>query len=259
MKKAYFNWSTGKDSALALYKILNDKEHEIGTLLTNVNGEFNRVSMHGLREELLDEQAECIGLPLQKIHFPGNVTMSLYDSLMKEAMQKILTEKYEYAVFGDIFLEDLKKYRESKLAEVGLTGVFPLWKKDTKALLQEFLSLGFKAITVCVNAKLLDESFVGRVIDEQFIKDLPEGVDVCGENGEFHTFVFDGPIFKQPVNFSIGEKILRTYTANTDDSEDNCSNFSKEKNEDCYKAKVEEKSWDTGFWYCDLLPINSNT
>ena len=117
--------------------------------------------------------------------------------------------------------------------------------------------MGFKAITVCVNAKLLDESFVGRVIDEQFIKDLPEGVDVCGENGEFHTFVFDGPIFKEPVAFSIGEKVLRTYTSNMDDSEDNCSNFSETKNEDCYKDKVEKKSWDTGFWYCDLLPFKN--
>lgn len=254
MKKAYFNWSTGKDSALALYKILQEKEYEIGTLLTNVNGEFGRVSMHGLREELLDAQAKQLGLPLQKIHFPGDVTMSLYDKIMKEAMEKILEENYEYAVFGDIYLEDLKAYRDTKLQEVGLQGVYPLWKKDTKALLSEFISLGFKAITVCVNAKLLDKSFVGRVLDEQFIQDLPDNIDVCGENGEFHTFVYDGPIFANPVNFEIGEKVLKTYTANQEDSEDNCANYSKDKNEDCYKDK--QQSWDTGFWYCDLLPVN---
>lgn len=252
MKKAYFNWSTGKDSALALYKILQNKEFEIGTLLTNVNGEFGRVSMHGLREELLNEQAKQLGLPLQKIHFPGDVTMTLYDEIMKEAMQKILKENYEYAVFGDIFLEDLKAYRDKKLNEVGLKGEYPLWKQDTKLLLQEFLSLGFKAITVCVNAKLLDESFVGRVIDQSFIDNLPEEIDVCGENGEFHTFVFDGPIFKNPIDFEIGEKVLRTYKANTDTSDDNCSNYSKDKNEDCYKEKESQQTWDSGFWYCDL-------
>tara|TARA_B100000809_G_scaffold149298_1_gene146793 strand:- start:6426 stop:7193 length:768 start_codon:yes stop_codon:yes gene_type:complete len=253
MKKAYFNWSTGKDSALALYKIMQAKEFEIGTLLTNVNAEFGRVSMHGLREELLDEQVKNIGLPLQKIYFPGDVTMSLYDEIMKEAMQNILEEKYEHAVFGDIFLEDLKAYRNTKLVEVGLEGVYPLWKKETKTLLQEFLDLGFKAITVCVNAKLLDESFVGRIIDKNFIDDLPQGVDVCGENGEFHTFVFDGPIFNKPVAFKIGEKVLKTYTANSEDSEDDCSNFTEDKNEDCYKEKKSQQSWDSSFWYCDLL------
>ena len=255
MRKAYFNWSTGKDSALALYKILQDKEYKIGTLLTNVNGEFSRVSMHGLREELLDKQIESIGIPLQKIHFPGDVSMSLYDQIMKEAMVKIIDQGYKYAVFGDIFLEDLKKYRDKKLSEVGLKGKYPLWKQDTRSLLQEFIELGFKAITVCVNAKLLDKSFVGRIIDEQFISDLPEGVDLCGENGEFHTFVFDGPIFKKPVAFDIGDKVLRTYQANTDSSDDNCSNFSDDKNEDCYKEKKDQQSWDTGFWYCDLLPV----
>lgn len=254
MKKAYFNWSTGKDSALALYKMFQNKEFEIGTLLTNVNGEFGRVSMHGLREELLEEQVKQIGLPLQKIHFPGDVSMSLYDEIMKEAMQKILEEKYEYAVFGDIFLEDLKAYRDKKLKEVGLEGIYPLWKQDTTILLQEFLNLGFKAITVCVNAKLLDESFVGRIIDQSFIDDLPEGVDICGENGEFHTFVFDGPIFKKPVSFEIGEKVLRTYKATTDTSDDNCGNYSKDKNEDCFKEKKEQQTWDSGFWYCDLIP-----
>jgi uncharacterized protein (TIGR00290 family) len=254
MKKSYFNWSTGKDSALALYKILQQKEYTVEKLITSVNSDFGRVSMHGLREELLDLQVQNLGFPLQKIHFPGDVTMSLYDKIMKENMQKIQQENFEYAVFGDVFLEDLKAYRDAKLAEVGLQGVYPLWKQDTKALLNEFLDLGFKAITVCVNAKLLDKSFVGRVLDEQFIADLPEDVDVCGENGEFHTFVFDGPVFKKPVAFEIGEKVLRTYRPNSEATDDSCSNDSKNKNEDCCQDKTAEKSWDTGFWYCDLLP-----
>ncbi|WP_455685115.1 Dph6-related ATP pyrophosphatase, partial [Tenacibaculum discolor] len=135
-----------------------------------------------------------------------DVNMELYNSTMKSQMMEFVGNEVKYSIFGDIFLEDLKNYRDSKLAEVGLSGVYPLWKQNTKKVLQEFLDLGFKAITVCVNAKLLGKEFVGRVIDEEFVKDLPNNVDVCGENGEFHTFVFDGPIFKQPVNFKIGEK-----------------------------------------------------
>lgn len=241
MKKAYFNWSSGKDSALALYKILTQKEYEIGTLLTNVNQEFSRVSMHGLQEELLDAQARNIGLPLQKLYFPADVTMELYNQKMKEEITGLKSQGYEYAVFGDIFLEDLKAYRDSKLAEVPVRGVYPLWKQDTRALLTEFLALGFKAITVCVNAKLLGEEFVGRVIDEQFIKDLPDEVDVCGENGEFHTFVFDGPIFSKPVEFTVGEKVLRSYTLHEEDADN------------CHQSKEAQKSYDTSFWYCDLV------
>ena len=221
MKKAYFNWSSGKDSALALYKIQQEKEYNVDLLITNVNQEFERVSMHGLHEDLLERQAESIGIKLQKNYFPADVTMDLYNKLMQEKMKVLLDQKYTHAIFGDIFLEDLKKYRETKLAEVGVTGVFPLWKKDTKKVLEEFLVLGFKAITVCVNAKLLGEEFVGRVIDQQFINDLPENVDVCGENGEFHTFVFDGPNFKFPIDFKIGEKVLKSYTLHDDDN-DNC-------------------------------------
>ena len=240
MKKTYFNWSSGKDSALALYKVLQNPEYNVDVLVTTVNKNFDRVSMHGLRNELLYKQAESIGINLKTIEFPADVTMDLYSEIMKEAMDSLVEQKYSHTIFGDIFLEDLKAYRDTKLAEVNMTGVYPLWKKDTKELLQEFLDLGFKAITVCVNAKLLGEEFVGRVIDEQFIKDLPENVDVCGENGEFHTFVFDGPIFNNPIDFRVGEKTLRSYTLH-DDDDDNC-----------YQAKKEDASHDTSFWYCDL-------
>ena len=231
MKKAFFNWSTGKDSALALFLILQDKSFAIDALVTTVNKKFKRVSMHGVQEKLLKQQANSIGLPLKKIYFPEEVSMDLYGEIMKEHMQQLVDEGFEFSVFGDIFLEDLKEYREKKLAELNLKGVFPLWKKDSKELISQFIALGFKAITVSVNAKLLDKSFVGRVIDEQFIADLPEGVDVCGENGEFHTFVFDGPIFTKPIDFNIGEKVLKNYEKN------------------------ENTNWETSFWYCDLIPV----
>ena len=240
MKKTYFNWSSGKDSALALYKILQDPTYNLDLLVTTINKDFNRVSMHGLRNELLLKQAKSIGINLKTIEFPADVTMDLYAEIMKEAMDSLVENKYSHTIFGDIFLEDLKAYRDTKLAEVHITGVYPLWKKDTKEVLQEFLDLGFKAITVCVNAKLLGEEFVGRVIDEQFIKDLPDNVDVCGENGEFHTFVFDGPIFKTPIDFTIGEKVLRSYTLH-DNEDDNC-----------HQPKKENSNHDTSFWYCDL-------
>lgn len=239
MKKAYFNWSTGKDSSLALYHILKDKEYNVTQLVTTVNKDYERVSMHGLREALLDAQAERLQLPLQKIYFPAEVSMSSYDTTMKKATSSLVEEGFKYGIFGDIFLENLRNYREEKLKEVGITGVFPLWKKDTKELLKELLALGFKAITVCVNAKLLDESFVGRILDEDFLNDLPDTVDPCGENGEFHTFVYDGPIFSSPIDFTIGEKVLKTYAASKKD-EDSCT--------------TDDSAWDTAFWYCDLIP-----
>ncbi|WP_435313622.1 diphthine--ammonia ligase [Cellulophaga fucicola] len=241
MHKTYFNWSSGKDSALALYKMQQSKTHKVDKLVTSVNASFNRVSMHGLRLPLLELQAEALGFSLQTILLDADVSMTSYNELMKSAMQDLIAEGYTHAVFGDIFLEDLKKYREDKLKEVGVTGVFPLWKQDTEQLLKELLQLGFKAITVCVNAKLLDASFCGREIDESFFNDLPEGVDPCGENGEFHTFVYDGPNFAQPVAFTIGEKVQKSYapTSNDDDN--------------CFK-KDEDTTWDTSFWYCDLIP-----
>ncbi|WP_299161981.1 diphthine--ammonia ligase [uncultured Tenacibaculum sp.] len=244
MKKAYFNWSSGKDSAYALYKVLQQGEYDIEKLITNVNQDYERVSMHGLHENLLEAQAESIGIPLEKIYFPADVTMDLYNEKMKDKTSELKSLGLNHAIFGDIFLEDLKKYRDSKLKEVGITGVYPLWKQDTKELLREFLALGFKTITVCVNAKLLGEEFVGRIIDEDFINELPDTIDVCGENGEFHTFCFDGPIFKKPVEFEVGEKVLKSYTLNKDNSQ-NCHSSTKEK----------VKNYDTSFWYCDLKKI----
>ncbi|MDI9311146.1 MAG: diphthine--ammonia ligase [Limnohabitans sp.] len=238
--KAIFNWSSGKDSALALYKILQANEFEISSLLTSVNQHYNRISMHGVRTELLDKQAESLGLPLHKMEIPEMPTMEIYEDIMKQTLTNFKNQGVTHSIFGDIFLEDLRKYREDKLALTGFKGVFPLWKIDTTDLIQEFLDLGFKTIVTCVNEKYLDKSFAGRVIDEQFIKDLPENVDVCGENGEFHTFTFDGPIFSKPIEFEVGEVVYRKY----EKPKSTVSNSA---------CDTDDTAFDYGFWYADLV------
>jgi len=225
--KTYFNWSSGKDSALALYYLLQDKNYSVDYLLTSVNSHYNRVSMHGLRKELLEKQVQAVGIPGTNIELPEQPTNAEYETIMKGKVENLLTEGYEYAAFGDIFLEDLKTYRENQLKPFGIKTVFPLWKKDTKKLMSQFIDLGFKAITVCIDGSKLDKSFAGRIIDHDFINDLPKDVDICGENGEFHTFCFDGPYFKKPVNFTKGEIIMREYNT---------------------------KGFKSKFWFCDLLP-----
>ncbi len=243
MHNTYFNWSSGKDSSLALYHILKQKKFQVSKLLTTVNQDYKRVSMHGLREELLDLQANSLGIPLEKVKLPAQVSMSSYNDVMKHQVLQLVEDGYTHCIFGDIFLEDLRKYREDQLKSVGIECVFPLWKKNTKELLLEFIELGFKAITVCVNAKYLDETFCGRLIDKEFLDELPSDVDPCGENGEFHTFVFDGPIFKHPIKFEIGEKVLRGYEP------------SKDEDDNCFTQKQDDNTnWDTSFWYCDLIP-----
>lgn len=242
MKKALFNWSSGKDSALALYKILQNPEFKIEYLLTSVNQQFQRISMHGVRVELLEKQAESIGIPLEIMQIPEMPTMEVYESVMQQTLEKLKKQDITHSVFGDIFLEDLRQYREDKLATLGFEGVFPIWKTPTKDLIQEFIDLGFKTIIVCVNERYLDKSFVGRIIDQQFIDDLPDNVDVCGENGEFHTFCYDGPIFQQPINFEIGETVYRKY----EKPKENSSNTACDSDDSTV--------YDYGFWYCDLIP-----
>jgi len=242
LKKALFNWSSGKDSALALYKILQNPEFEINCLLTSVNQQYQRISMHGVRVELLEQQAESINIPLEIMQIPEMPTMEVYENMMQQTLEKLKKKGITHSVFGDIFLEDLRKYRENKLSTLGYEGVFPIWKIPTQDLIQEFIALGFKTIVVCVNERYLDKSFVGRVIDQQFIDDLPDNVDVCGENGEFHTFSFDGPIFKKPIDFEIGEVVYRKYEKPKQDS----SNTACDTND--------STAYDYGFWYCDLIP-----
>lgn len=242
--KAIFNWSSGKDSALSLYKILNSGEYDVLCLLTSVSEQFQRVSMHGLRLELLEAQTKSIGLPLKKMMVPEMPSMESYEKAMRKVLDDLKAEGAEVSVFGDIFLEDLRAYREKKLAEVGLQGVFPLWKQDSKELINEFLRLGFRTIVTCVSEQYLGKEFVGRVIDEDFLNELPKEVDPCGENGEFHTFTFDGPLFEKPIEFEIGEIVYRKYesTSKEDSSE--------------YDCESEENSPFTyGFWYCDLKKI----
>jgi uncharacterized protein (TIGR00290 family) len=239
MKKAYLNWSSGKDAALALYKIREEGKYSVEKLLTTVNSEIARVSMHGVRKELLISQAAQLGLPLEIVELDGNMPLSEYNKVMSQRTGNLKDEGFDYSIFGDIFLEDLKRYREDQLEKIGLKALFPLWKTDTRELMREFFDAGFKAIVVCVNSRYLDKSFCGRILDEEFLASLPAEVDPCGENGEFHTFVFDGPVFKEPVKFLMGEVVEKFF--HSTDSDD-----------DCFKDKKE--SWDTAFWYCDLIP-----
>ncbi|MEM9897470.1 MAG: diphthine--ammonia ligase [Bacteroidota bacterium] len=209
--KTYFNWSSGKDSALALHYLLQNSDYQVDYLLTTVSAEHQRVSMHGLRSEILHRQLDAIGLPYGTVELAEDASHTTYERVMAEKMVQLKADGFEYAAFGDIFLEDLKKYREAQLAVCGLQGVFPIWKRDTTELIHEFIDLGFKSIVVCVNGALLDASFAGRIIDKDFIKDLPKDVDPCGENGEFHTFCFDTPYFKTTVDFQIGETVSKNY------------------------------------------------
>lgn len=230
-QKVILNWSGGKDAALALYKLQEEGIYDIQCLLTAVSSAYQRVSMHGLRLELLETQARHTGLPLVKMMVPPVPTMENYEQVTRETLTSLKKEGASFSAYGDIFLEDLRTYRDNQLRRMDLEGLFPLWKKPTAGLVREFIDLGFKAIIVCVDEKCLDKSFAGRPIDKELLDDLPAAVDPCGENGEFHSFVFDGPLFSSPVPFTKGEIVYRRYT------EENASS-----------------TIDSGLWYCDLLP-----
>ena len=234
--KTYFNWSSGKDASLALYHMQKEGMYSVAKLITSINARHDRVSMHGLRRELLEQQTKSIGLPVITVELPEEPTMEDYNQIMSRCVIKLKSEGYTHCGYGDIFLEDLRTYREEQLNPFGIMSHFPLWKRDTKEIISEFIKLGFKAIVICVKSDLLDESFVGREIDDSFINDLPQNVDPCGENGEFHTFCYNGPIFTKPVSFDIGEKVFREYRSPEQD--------------DQLKSKDS-----IGFWFCDLLPI----
>ena len=209
MEKVLFAWSGGKDSAMALYEAQKSEKYDVAALLTTVTQDYDRISMHGVRRALLEEQAAFLGIPLETVLISKHSSNEEYEAKMKEALVRYKKEDIVSVVFGDIFLEDLKKYREDNLAKVGLKGVFPIWKRDTRELAAAFIDLGFKAIITCVDSKSLDKSFAGRVFDKQFLSDLPNGIDPCGENGEFHSFVYDGPIFSRGIIFEKGQVVLR--------------------------------------------------
>lgn len=209
MKKILFAWSSGKDSAMALYKLMQSRDYDIISMITTVTEGYNRVSMHGSPIILLEEQAKSIGLPLEKIVISKQSSNEEYESKMKEVLEKYLPQGLEGVAFGDIFLEDVREYRENNLKKVNLKGIYPIWGENSVDLAHKFINNGFKAIITCVDTEQLDASFCGRLYDRNFLNDLPEGVDPCGENGEFHSFAFEGPIFKAPVKFSKGEIVLR--------------------------------------------------
>jgi len=204
-----FCWSGGKDSAMALHALRSAGDCRITALLTTITEEYDRISMHGVRRALLERQAESLGLPLHAVLIPPQCINAIYEERMKEALAQHLTRGVRRVAFGDIFLEDLRVYREKNLAQIGMQALFPIWKRGTGELARDFVGLGFRAITVCVDPRVLDASFAGRELDASFFADLPVGVDPCGENGEFHTFVFDGPVFETPIAFRVGEKVLR--------------------------------------------------
>jgi uncharacterized protein (TIGR00290 family) len=203
-----FCWSGGKDSAMALHTLLQG-HFPIAALLTTVTEIYDRISMHGVRRELLVQQAQSVGLPLHEIRIPPQCINAIYEARMEEALRIHYEAGVRTIAFGDIFLEDLRAYREKNLARIGMTALFPIWKRDTRELIRDFHAANFRAIAACVDPKVLDRSFAGRELDASFFRDLPPTVDPCGENGEFHTFVFDGPIFRKPISVRAGEVLER--------------------------------------------------
>ena len=208
-KTVVFTWSGGKESAMALYELRRTDGYEVSALLTTLTEDYDRISMHGVRRELLERQAESLGLPLEKVFIARNSSTEDYEARMKDTLERHQSRGVELVAFGDIFLQDLRQYREDNLAKLGMKAVFPLWGRDTTELAREFINVGFKAVVTCVDSNVLDRSFVGREFDEQFLSDLPSTVDPCGENGEFHSFVYDGPIFRNRILHEKGEKVLR--------------------------------------------------
>lgn len=207
--KVIFSWSGGKDSALALHRIKNDDKYEIISLITIVTEGYNRISMHGISIDLLEEQVKSIGLPLYKIVIPQQCSNEDYNHSMQKAMDFFLKQGIKTVVFGDIFLEDVRNYRITQLSQVGMNAIFPLWGKETSEISSDFIKKGFKTIISCVDIRVLDQSFSGRIYDKKFLNDLPSSCDPCGENGEFHSFVYDGPIFSKNISIKTDLQTLR--------------------------------------------------
>jgi uncharacterized protein (TIGR00290 family) len=221
-EKVIVAWSGGKDSALALYEILKTGGFEIAKLLTTVTKDYDRISIHGVRRVLLEQQAKALCIPLEEMFITKGASDAEYEDELLKMLKRHRDNGVFSVVFGDIFLEDVRKYRERIWAKAGMKGIFPLWKKDTNDLACTFINLGFKAIITSIDSNVLGKSFAGREYDEKFLSDLPANVDPCGENGEFHSFVYDGPLFCERIGFKKGEIVLR----------------------------------DNRFYYCDLLPVS---
>ena len=221
-EKIILAWSGGKDSTMALHELRKSGDYEIVALLTTVTEGYDRISMHGVRNVLLDQQARSLGLPVEKVTITKAASNEEYEAKMKDVMTRYRDRGVSAVAFGDIFLEDLRKYREENLSKIGLKGIFPIWKRETPELARAFISLGFKAVITCIDSKVLDKTFAGRLFDLAFLSELPSQVDPCGENGEFHSFVYDGPMFSESIVYEKGRIILR----------------------------------DKRFYFCDLIPMS---
>jgi len=225
------NWSSGKDAALACLKLLNNRDFKIASLLTTLSAEHKRISMHGIREEVLDRQAAMMNIPLQKIYLPQDAAMESYDNLMRNALGILKSKDIATVAFGDIFLDDLRTYREQQLASENFNAVFPLWKRNTRELVAEVEDAGIKAVIVCVNDRYLGKEFLGKVVNRELLRSLPPGVDPCGENGEYHTLVTDAPFFTGNLKIKTGETVYKTY------------------------SPAGSGTWDSGFYFLDILPV----
>jgi uncharacterized protein (TIGR00290 family) len=203
------SWSGGKDSAVSVHEVVRYGRYEIAALLTTVTREYDRVSMHGVRRSLVERQAKSLGFVLEEVFISRGDTEEDYGNAMREVLGRYRRDGVSGVVFGDIHLAEVRKYREENLSRVGMRAIFPLSKRDTTTLAHWLIKAGFKAVVTCVDTNALSEKFAGRVFDRQFLAELPAGVDRCGENGEFHCFVYDGPIFHEPIRFRRGEMVLR--------------------------------------------------
>ena len=209
MEKVLLAWSGGKDSAMSLYEIQSSGKYEIVSLLTTINQDYDRVSMHGVRRTLVEQQALSLGLPMEKVLVPKTCSNEEYEARMGEVLTRFKQDGINQVVFGDIFLEWVKEYREANLSKLGMKGIFPIWGRDTDELTRSFITLGFQAVITCVDTKVLAQRFLGRMLDGQFLAELPSSVDPGGENGEFHSFVFAGPVFKDRIAYTLGETVQR--------------------------------------------------
>lgn len=208
-KKTWMSWSTGKDSACSLWKLQQSDAFDVVGLLTTVNADHERVAMHSTRQELLGRQAAAVGLPVEIIDLPQNCTNEFYEERMTRAMSRADQAEVEAIAFGDLFLEDIRQYREKMMADQRIKPIFPLWQEPTGTLARHIVDSGFEAYLTCIDPKQLSADFAGRKYDNSLLQDLPESVDPCGENGEFHTFVFNGPNFSNPISCVVGETVER--------------------------------------------------
>jgi uncharacterized protein (TIGR00290 family) len=208
-ERVVLSWSGGKDSAMAAHHLLASQKYEIAALLTTITEDYDRISMHGVRRELLERQAESLAIPLHPVFIPKDCPNDIYEARMNEAFGFFRSRGIARIAFGDLFLADVKQYRDERLAQAGMTGLYPIWLRDTDELVRTFMGLGFKAKLACVDTHAIDASFAGRELDEALLEDLPRSADPCGERGEYHTFVYAGPIFNKTIACRAGETVMR--------------------------------------------------